>query len=89
MWGPLIGAFLLVPLGELTSGLVRNPPEFLSFFGGRAGMDLMLFGAILVVIIMFLPKGVYGSIAHTVTTRWQRRVKLVTAASRGREEPHE
>lgn len=73
MWGPLIGAFLLVPLGELTSGLIRTPPEFLSFLSGRAGLDLMIFGALLVAIIMFLPKGVYGSISDRVTARRQRR----------------
>lgn len=73
MWGPLIGAFLLVPLGEVTSSLVRTPPDVLSFLGGRAGLDLMLFGALLVAIIMFLPKGVYGSIVDRVTVRRQRR----------------
>src|SRR5690606_5643619 len=49
MWGPVIGAFLLVPLGELTSGLVRTPPEFLSFLAGRAGLDLMLYGGLIVL----------------------------------------
>jgi branched-chain amino acid transport system permease protein len=81
MWGPLIGAFLLVPLGEVTSGLVRNPPELLSFLSGRAGLDLMIFGALLVAIIMFLPKGVYGSITQAVTVRRQRQQRAPATAS--------
>ena len=83
MWGPLIGAFLLVPLGEWTSGLVRNPPDVLSFLGGRAGLDLMLFGAVLVAIIMFLPKGVYGSVTHAVAVRQQRRRRDPVASVSG------
>jgi hypothetical protein len=33
----------------------------------------MIFGAVLVAIIMFLPKGVYGSVTQAVTVRQQRR----------------
>ena len=80
MWGPVIGAFLLVPLGELTSGLVRTPPEFLSFLAGRAGLDLMLYGGLIVLIIMFLPKGVYGSLTHRIAVRRQRRQRERVAA---------
>ena len=75
-----IGAFLLVPLGELTSGLVRTPPEFLSFLAGRAGLDLMLYGGLIVLIIMFLPKGVYGSLTHRIAVRRQRRQRERVAA---------
>lgn len=64
MWGPLVGSALLVPLSEFTSGLVRSPPEFLGFLQGRSGVDLMMFGALLIAIIIFLPKGVYGTIAE-------------------------
>ncbi len=80
MWGPLIGAFILVPLGEMTSGLVRTPPEVLSFLTGRAGLDLVLFGALLVAIIMFLPKGVYGSVVHWIGVRRQRRQRETVAS---------
>lgn len=63
IWGPAIGAFVLIGLGEVTSGLTRNPPEFLSFLTGRSGMELMIFGAVLILIIMFLPRGLYGTAA--------------------------
>ncbi len=75
MWGPLIGAVLLVPLGELTTDAVRNPPEVLSFLADRAGLDLMIYGGLIVLIVMFMPKGVYGSIAHALTVRRRRRVR--------------
>lgn len=73
MWGPLVGAGLLIPLSEFTSGLVRNPPGFLGFLQGRSGVDLMIFGALLVAIIIFLPKGVYGTLAERARVRRVRR----------------
>lgn len=63
IWGPAIGSLILVGLSEVTAGLTRNPPELLAFLDGRAGLDLMIFGVILILIIMFLPRGLYGTIA--------------------------
>lgn len=50
VYGPVIGAFVLGPLGELTRGML----------GGYQGVHLMIYGAILVGVIVFLPKGIYG-----------------------------
>jgi len=50
VYGPIIGAFVLGPLGELTRGML----------GGYQGVHLMIYGAILVGVIVFLPKGIYG-----------------------------
>ncbi len=66
IWGPVVGALILVPLGEWTAGLVREPPVFLDFIAGRSGLDLMIFAVLLVLILLFLPKGVYGSLAERV-----------------------
>jgi branched-chain amino acid transport system permease protein len=74
-WGALVGSGLLVLLGEFTSGLVRRPPEALSFLGGRAGLDLALYGGLLVVIIMFLPRGVYGTLEYRFRVRRERRIQ--------------
>lgn len=60
IWGPLIGAMFLTPLSEVTRSFVRRPPAFLSFIEGRAGVDVMLFGAILIIVILFLPDGILG-----------------------------
>ena len=48
--GPIIGALLIIPLGELTS----------TYFGGYAGVDLMTYGLILVLVVLFLPGGIVG-----------------------------
>ena len=63
IWGPAVGSLILVGLSEVTAGLTRNPPELLSFLDGRSGLDLMIFGAVLILIIMFLPRGLYGTLA--------------------------
>lgn len=68
IWGPVVGAAILIPLGEWTSKVVRDPPAFLDFVAGRSGLDLMMYAILLILILLFLPKGVYGSLAQ----RWQR-----------------
>lgn len=50
IYGPILGSFILGPLSEVTRGLL----------GGYSGMHLMLFGAILVAVVIFLPNGVVG-----------------------------
>jgi branched-chain amino acid transport system permease protein len=52
--GPLIGAVLLLGLGEVTK----------SFSGGIAGLDLVVFGIILVLCVAFAPNGIRGFIAN-------------------------
>lgn len=66
IWGPIVGAFILIPLGEWTADLVRNPPTFLDAIAGRSGLDLVIFAILLVMILLFLPKGVYGSLRERV-----------------------
>lgn len=63
LFGPAMGALILTPLSELTRALIRQPPGFLPFLlalQGRAGVDIMLYGLILVVVIIFLPQGLVG-----------------------------
>lgn len=48
LFGPLVGALILVPLEELSN----------SWLGGRgAGLTFMLYGAIIIIIARFLPSG--------------------------------
>jgi branched-chain amino acid transport system permease protein len=61
IWGPFVGALLLTPLAELTRRIVREPPTFLNFIQGRAGVDVMLFGAILIAVVLFMPDGLVGA----------------------------
>lgn len=48
LWGPLLGAAFLIPLGELTN-------EFLG--GSGAGIDKIIFATILIAFVILLPKG--------------------------------
>jgi branched-chain amino acid transport system permease protein len=48
--GPLLGAFVLTPVSELSRAALR----------GRAGADVMLYGLILILVISFLPQGLMG-----------------------------
>jgi branched-chain amino acid transport system permease protein len=69
--GPVVGALVLTPLSEFTRAIIRQPPTFLPFllpFKGRAGIDVMLFGALLILVIIFLPDGLVG----WIQSRWRQ-----------------
>lgn len=51
LFGPLLGSLVLTPLSEVTRWLIR----------GRPGIDVMAYGAILVVVVTFLPRGLVGA----------------------------
>ncbi len=61
IWGPLVGAIVLTPLEEASKAFVRQPPEFLSFIEGRTGVDVMLFGLIVILVVIFMPDGLVGT----------------------------
>ena len=48
--GPLVGAFVLTPISELSRAAIR----------GRAGVDVMVYGLVLILVISFLPQGLMG-----------------------------
>jgi branched-chain amino acid transport system permease protein len=62
--GPIVGSFVLTPLGELTRQYVRQ-------WSGQntPGVDLMVYGAILIVVIVFLPNGVVGAVSAALRRR--------------------
>ncbi len=69
IWGPVVGAVILGPLNDVTATLLRNPPAGLEFLQGRAGLDVIVYAVLLVLIILLLPQGVYGALRD----RWLRR----------------
>ena len=69
IWGPVVGAAILGPLNDITATLLRDPPPALDFLQGRAGLDVMVYAVLLILIILLLPQGVYGALRD----RWQRR----------------
>jgi len=50
VWGPLLGALVLHLLGDATRGLLENTP----------GVNLIIYGVVLVLMISFLPRGLAG-----------------------------
>ncbi|MDQ7024649.1 MAG: branched-chain amino acid ABC transporter permease [Anaerolineae bacterium] len=74
IWGPLVGAIFLTPMEEFTKIFVRNPPEFLSFMKGRAGFDVLLFGVIIIIVVIYMPDGLVGSIPQWLE-RLRRRLR--------------
>jgi branched-chain amino acid transport system permease protein len=62
VWGPVIGALVVGPLAELIAELLRNPPASLSFLEGLTGLDIVVYSVLLVAIVIFMPKGIYGTL---------------------------
>jgi branched-chain amino acid transport system permease protein len=48
VWGPVIGACILVPLMEISNFV---------FGGGRAGASMLIYAIILIIVVLFSPKG--------------------------------
>jgi branched-chain amino acid transport system permease protein len=66
VFGPLAGALVLHGLGELTKGVVGNVP----------GIDLVIFGTLLIGVVAFAPDGILGLLRRL---RGNRR-RVVSAA---------
>lgn len=62
VWGPLLGACVLIPLGELTRA---------QFGGTGKAVDLILYGALIVLISVFQPTGLLG-LGARLRRRWTR-----------------
>ncbi|MBC7469474.1 MAG: branched-chain amino acid ABC transporter permease [Ramlibacter sp.] len=62
LWGPVLGALALHLLADVTRNL----------FGQLPGINMVIYGVVLVLIMMFLPRGVAGL---AVPVRWRRGAK--------------
>ena len=60
--GPLLGSFFIHGVGEIAKEMIGH------VFGDRPGVDLILFGVILVLVLAFLPRGLAG----LLETLWKR-----------------
>ena len=69
IWGPVVGAAVLSVLGEATRTLVRQPPDFLAVIEGVNGLDQVIFGIILILVIIRAPEGVLGLIKGLLPRR--------------------
>jgi branched-chain amino acid transport system permease protein len=50
IWGPVIGALVLTPLAEISKGVFRNV----------SGLDLVIYGGVLIAFVRFIPQGLVG-----------------------------
>ena len=57
VWGPVVGAAALQLLGELTRNLMGDAP----------GINLIIYGVVLVLMVNFMPRGIVG-----LAARWKR-----------------
>ncbi len=61
VFGPLLGALVVKSLGEATKLVAGDAP----------GLDLVIYGSVLVVVVAFAPRGIAGLL--TDLRRWARR----------------
>ncbi len=71
LWGPVLGALVLHLLADLTRGL----------FGALPGINMIIYGAVLIAIVMFAPRGVLG-IGMSVRRLWARPPPVPAAEPR-------
>ena len=62
LWGPLLGALVLHTLAEATRNL----------FGQLPGLNMVIYGTVLVLIVMFMPRGLSG-LGRSVRDVWRGR----------------
>jgi branched-chain amino acid transport system permease protein len=67
LFGPLLGAVILIPLQTVTNSL---------FGGGGSGLTYILYGGIIVVLARFEPGGLLD-LARRAAQRWSRRRETV------------
>ena len=66
--GPIIGAFVLIPISEILR---------MQLGGQYAMVQVIIYGAILIAIILFLPKGIKEPLANMgkgMQRAWRRQV---------------
>ncbi len=66
IWGPVVGALVVGPLSEAITSVLRDPPSALGFLQGVTGLDVAVYAVLLIVIVLFMPKGIYGSLRERV-----------------------
>jgi branched-chain amino acid transport system permease protein len=72
LWGPVIGPMILVPLGQ----------AFLNMMGTKyAGLDLIIYGVIVVIVILFMPQGIVGWVSkfHNIRGKRNGNNKMATS----------
>ena len=69
LWGPVLGAFIMEPLGNWIIGT----------FGGTQ-IHLTIFGGTLLLVMLFLPQGIIPTISEAVKQRQRAKLEKVTSS---------
>jgi branched-chain amino acid transport system permease protein len=64
LWGPLLGALALHVLADLTRNL----------FGQLPGINMVIYGIVLVLMVMFAPRGL-GGVGQSIRSVWKGKAK--------------
>ena len=59
LYGPLLGALLIIPLQEICNSL----------FTSISGINMIVYGVLIVLFIMFCPDGIYGRMTKYIGKR--------------------
>lgn len=68
VWGPSVGALILVPIAEFTRAQLG---------GSFAGAPLLLYGGVLMIVMLFMPHGILGMIKSLSQKLGQRSRPLI------------
>jgi len=68
LWGPVLGAFIMEPLGNWIIG------EF-----GGTQIHLTIFGGILLMVMLFMPQGILPTLSNVINQRHKARMAKVVA----------
>ncbi len=77
IWGPVLGAFILEPLNQVTNN------DFNKWFGDGiwdANVRLIFFGALLALVVLLLPRGIIPSVREILTRRREAKVTAEVGA---------
>ncbi len=64
LWGPIVGALALHVLADLTRNL----------FGQLPGINMVIYGTVLVIMVMFAPRGLSGA-GQSIRSLWKGKTK--------------
>jgi branched-chain amino acid transport system permease protein len=59
--GPILGSFILSPLGEVSRVYLSQ--------GSWSGLHLVVYGVLLVLVVLFLPEGAYPAARRLLARR--------------------
>ncbi len=77
IWGPVIGAFILEPVNQITNN------DFNRWFGSGvwdANKRLIFFGLVLILVVLLLPRGIIPSIGDIIRKRRESRTAAEVGA---------